>query len=266
MKFNEKLQKLRKEKGLSQENLAEALDVSRQAISKWESGQSYPETDKLIALSDMFGITLDNLVKDGEIRSVESDSGNSEKTIILHMRGNYEYKSKKSLFGLPLVHINVGWGAYKAKGIIAIGNISSGFISIGLASFGIVSIGLVGAGIIGIGTFCIGLLLAIGAISVGTFSIGAVAFGIFTLGAVSIGMFSYGAASFASHVAIGDYARGHIAIGRIVHGVKTIEVENIINNDNVFKEVSREQIKSLLDSEFPNMWQWVKNFITGFFR
>ena len=46
MKFNEKLIKLRKEKGLSQEGLADKLDVSRQSVSKWESGQTYPEIDK----------------------------------------------------------------------------------------------------------------------------------------------------------------------------------------------------------------------------
>ena len=64
MSFSEKLQRLRKEKGLSQEQLAELLKVSRQSVSKWESGKtSYPEIDKLIVLSDLFEITLDDLVK-----------------------------------------------------------------------------------------------------------------------------------------------------------------------------------------------------------
>ena len=266
MNFSEKLQKLRKEKGMSQENLAEALDVSRQAISKWESGQSYPETEKLLTLSQMFGVTLDSLMKEGNILQTVGSSGNIEKTFVLHMRGNFEYKSERTFLGLPLVHVNIGWGLKKAKGVIAVGNISSGIISIGIASLGVISIGVVGAGIIGIGLLSLGLLLAIGSISVGTFSIGAIAVGIFTLGAVSIGMFSYGAASLASHVAIGDWARGHIAIGRIVNGVKTIEVERVTNHDNVFAEVSREQVRTLLDSEFPQMWQWIKDFIAGFFR
>ena len=51
MNFSEKLQKLRKENKLSQEQLANLLDVSRQAVSKWESGATYPEMDKLLALS-----------------------------------------------------------------------------------------------------------------------------------------------------------------------------------------------------------------------
>lgn len=71
MSFSEKLQKLRKDKGLSQEQLAELLDVSRQAVSKWESGQTYPEIDKLIKLSDLFNVTLDELVRD---RNTENNS------------------------------------------------------------------------------------------------------------------------------------------------------------------------------------------------
>lgn len=64
MKFYEKIQKLRKEKGLSQEKLAEIIGVSRQSVAKWESGYNYPEVDKLIELSNMFGVSIDKLVKD----------------------------------------------------------------------------------------------------------------------------------------------------------------------------------------------------------
>ena len=64
MKFCEKLQKLRKEKGYSQEQLADLLDVSRQSVSKWESGTTYPEMDKLLSLCKIFDITLDDLTND----------------------------------------------------------------------------------------------------------------------------------------------------------------------------------------------------------
>jgi len=64
MKFNEKLQKLRKEAQLNQEELAEKLEVSRQSVSKWESGTTYPEMDKLIALTKIFNCTLDDLTND----------------------------------------------------------------------------------------------------------------------------------------------------------------------------------------------------------
>ena len=78
MKFSEKLQSLRKEKGLSQEKLAELLSVSRQAVSKWESGQTYPEIEKLIVLSDLFEITLDDLLRDRDTE-VESKDNNEIK-------------------------------------------------------------------------------------------------------------------------------------------------------------------------------------------
>jgi len=66
MALSEKLYTLRKKSGLSQEQLAEQLSVSRQAISKWESGQSVPESDKLLAISNYFDISLDYLMKEDE--------------------------------------------------------------------------------------------------------------------------------------------------------------------------------------------------------
>ena len=62
--LSEKLYKLRKNSGLSQEQLAEQLNVSRQAISKWEQGTAVPESEKLITISNYFGVTVDYLLKD----------------------------------------------------------------------------------------------------------------------------------------------------------------------------------------------------------
>lgn len=62
MEFSKKLYELRKQKGLSQDELASKLNVSRQTISKWELGESTPDMEKLTALSDFFNITLDELV------------------------------------------------------------------------------------------------------------------------------------------------------------------------------------------------------------
>ncbi|HEY8419481.1 MAG TPA: DUF5680 domain-containing protein [Clostridia bacterium] len=64
MIFCEKLQLIRKSKGLTQEELAEELDVSRQAVAKWESGQAYPDISNLIQISNLFNVTIDYLVKD----------------------------------------------------------------------------------------------------------------------------------------------------------------------------------------------------------
>ena len=64
MNFAEKLLKLRTQYGYSQEVLAEKLNVSRQAVSKWELGTTMPETDKVIAISDFFAVSTDYLLKD----------------------------------------------------------------------------------------------------------------------------------------------------------------------------------------------------------
>lgn len=62
MNLGENIKKLRKEKNLSQEQLAEMLNVSRQAVSKWESGKTYPDIDNLVLLRDIFNVTLDDLI------------------------------------------------------------------------------------------------------------------------------------------------------------------------------------------------------------
>lgn len=64
MNFPEKLQKLRKERGWSQEELATRITVSRQAVSKWELGTAVPDTDNIVQLSELFGVTTDYLIKD----------------------------------------------------------------------------------------------------------------------------------------------------------------------------------------------------------
>ena len=65
MHFAENLKQLRKDRGLSQEALAELLDVSRQAVSKWEQGEGYPEVEKLLYLAQTLNISLDALMSTG---------------------------------------------------------------------------------------------------------------------------------------------------------------------------------------------------------
>ena len=117
MKFSERLIELRKSKGWSQEELGDRLDVTRQTVSKWELGQTTPEMDKLIELSRIFNTSIDVLTGN------EEDRGRNVEFSGRPFR--YEYKSKKQLFGLPLVHINTGFGMHRARGIIAIGTIAS---------------------------------------------------------------------------------------------------------------------------------------------
>lgn len=78
MDFNEKLIELRKSKGLSQDELGNALGVSRQTISKWELAQSYPDFQRLVLLSDYFGLSLDALVKNIDVQDVRTKNLNDK--------------------------------------------------------------------------------------------------------------------------------------------------------------------------------------------
>lgn len=77
MEFNEKLQELRKSRGLTQEELAEALFVSRTAISKWESGRGYPSIDSLKEISKYFSVTIDELLTGEKLISIAEKENKS---------------------------------------------------------------------------------------------------------------------------------------------------------------------------------------------
>ena len=72
MEFHEKLQELRKQKKLTQEDLAASLFVSRTAVSKWESGRGYPNIDSLKAIANFYSVTIDELLSDDELCSVDT--------------------------------------------------------------------------------------------------------------------------------------------------------------------------------------------------
>lgn len=82
MEFNEKLQKLRKERGITQEELAAELYVSRTAISKWESGRGYPNIDSLKAISEFFSVSVDDLLSSNKLLVIaENENKESVKRI-----------------------------------------------------------------------------------------------------------------------------------------------------------------------------------------
>jgi len=259
MKFYEKMQTLRKEKGLSQEELAEMLQVSRQSVSKWESGQTFPETDKLVTLSEIFGVTVDSLLKDVE---PQADRENNVSAPYWSTRGRvYEFKSEAEMFGMPLVHIHIGFGAKKAKGVIAIGNLATGLISIGLLSTGLISFGLLSLGLISAGILSLGLLISTGTIALGGLAIGAVSIGIVSIGAVSIGMYSLGAAAIATRVAVGDHAYAPIAVGRVVSGV-TEFIDT--SADRNFSTINAAEVRAAITTQYPDTWNWVVGLMTWF--
>ena len=77
MEFNEKLKELRSSRGLTQEELAEALFVSRTAISKWESGRGYPSIDSLKEISTFFSVTIDELLSGEKLLSIAKKENKS---------------------------------------------------------------------------------------------------------------------------------------------------------------------------------------------
>lgn len=88
MKFSEKVRDLRTRNGLSQEELSEKLDVSRQTVSKWEAGCSFPEIEKLIALSDLFKVSIDYLLKDKQVNINVSED--LDRMVIQFLNSSYE--------------------------------------------------------------------------------------------------------------------------------------------------------------------------------
>ena len=216
--FQERLNRLRKERGLSQEDLAGIIGVSRQAVQKWESGTSSPDTDNLIALADYFGVSLDYLLRGTQAQP--APAGQEEppawaRSLLREGLGwHYEYKSRRTFHGLPLVHINVGvrgWG-HRARGVIAIGNAAVGVVAVGAASLGLVSVGAAGVGLLSLGGIALGLL-ALGGLAAGGIALGGVALGWLALGGAAIGTYAAGGAAVARNVALGNAAMGNVAIG-----------------------------------------------------
>lgn len=220
MAFAEILTQLRREKGLSQEQLADCMDVSRQAVGKWEAGQSMPDLPRLIALADLFGVTLDALVRpDAAPAATERADGapSMPGAVRAEARGKtfwmpagstvavipgYEYKSKRTLFGLPLVHINLGYGPRGAKGVFAVGNYAVGVVAVGGFGVGLVGIGGLSAG-----------LLCLGGIAVGGLALGGLAVGVVAAGACAVGVYALGAAVVASKAAVGVSALAPVSAG-----------------------------------------------------
>ena len=111
MTFGENLQSLRQRSGLSQDALAERLDVSRQAVSRWERDETMPETDKVVALADIFGVTTDYLLRPQAERQTSPEnepprSGPAPAERDTISRLGYLAKTKGYLLGWVLI----AWG------------------------------------------------------------------------------------------------------------------------------------------------------------
>ena len=259
MTLGDKLAKLRKESNYTQEQLADILGVSRQAISKWESNITYPETEKLIRISELFNCSLDYLFKDAN-ETVSSPQPDTEKPL-LRNRFN-EKKSEKTVWGMPLWHVGrnargfIAIG-FNAHGVIAIGLKAKGIVSLGLLPIGVLSFGLLPLGLISLGLLAIGILSA-GCFSVGVLAAGAISFGIISLGAIAIGDFSVGALSIGKYFALGDNARAMIAIG------DSKAVGSVFQKIGELSTQDITAINKALDSVVPTYLSWAKEIIKLF--
>lgn len=286
MEISNRIRELRQQYGYSQEHVAEQLNVSRQAVSKWESGRVYPDIENIIALSELFSVTTDSLLKGSYAdtpskSSIDSPDDCSQpqseqsKTVVIRLNGRFtkEYKSKATLFGVPLIHINLAIGIGNdisknkkgvAKGIIAIGNVAIGVISLGLVSAGIISLGILSLGLLAFGTVALGGL-GFGAIAMGFMAFGAVAIGYSATGAVAIGVYSSGALAIASNVAVGAYAYGNVAIGETVDGVKELVDYNAVSSfpSGLLK---RGEVQDFIREEYPGIPKYILNLLTAWFK
>lgn len=103
--FSKKLIQLRKEKGFSQEKLADALNVSKQSVYKWERGVNKPDTENLKNISELFNLTVDQLLNNKELNKIRSES--SEQNMLTNNQVN---NLKKYINMLPLIGIIISVG------------------------------------------------------------------------------------------------------------------------------------------------------------
>lgn len=260
MTLGDKLSKLRKENNYTQEQLADILGVSRQAISKWESDIAYPETDKLIRISELYDCSLDYLLK--EVMETD-DKRQNDHTISVFRKVFRERKSKKMLWGMPLWHVGrnargiVAVGL-NACGVIAIGIKAMGVLSVGMLTIGILSYGLLALGLVSFGMLAIGLLSA-GCFSAGVFATGAISLGIISSGAIAVGNFSVGAMAIGKYFAMGDHARAMIALG------DTKAIGSVYEKLGELTAQEIAEIKKLLDEIVPSYFSWARDFVKTFF-
>lgn len=263
MEFRERLYQLRKGRGISQEELANAVGVSRQAVQKWEAGASTPDLNNLSALAGYFSVTLDYLVRGVEPEAPQAAP--AERTVIhnYYTPYHYEYRSKCTLLGLPLVHIHLGYGLRRARGIIAIGNVATGLVAIGGFSAGLLSIGGLGIGLLtlaglaagglAVGGMAFGLLAALGggAQAERAAALGGCAVSRFVaVGGAAVGQYAGGAAAFGSLLAIGQDAESARGLAFTLDQLQALEL-------------SPPELLSWLQAQAPEAPRWVLRLLLG---
>ena len=143
MEFNERLQQLRKNKGLTQEELAAALYVSRTAISKWESGRGYPSIDSLKAIASFFGVTVDALLSGDQVLNIAEADNKKDRTQLADLVFGLLDLSALAFLFLPLFGQRSGDTIYE----VSLLGLTQVPLYLQLAYYAIV-VGLTGSGIL----------------------------------------------------------------------------------------------------------------------
>ena len=147
MELHEKIQVLRKKKGLTQEKLAQALYVSRTAVSKWESGRGYPNMDSLKGLSAFFGVSIDELLSGGELLTIAEEDNKKTKNRFRDLLFGLLDLSWAMLLFLPFFGQETG-GGIRAVSLMDLGGISAWLglvywaVVIGMVLWGILMLAL----------------------------------------------------------------------------------------------------------------------------
>lgn len=251
MRFAENLMALRRSRGWSQEELGDTLGVSRQTVSKWETGQTTPELEKLIELAEVFGLSIDQLVGREAAGERPGPPAAGECSACPRRGVRYEYISPRRLWGVPLVHVRLGGGSRPVSGIVAVGNVA----------VGVVALGGIGVGLFSLAGLSVGLL-ALGGLSLGAASIGGVAIGLCAGGGVAAGhwlalggvavsnQLAAGGVVLSRQLAIGDVALGAIAVGAEADGLLTFAP----GSDPAV-------VWQAVKAQFPRMWEIARYFL-----
>lgn len=256
MTFSEKLTGLRRKSGISQEQLADRLGVTRQSVSKWEGGTAMPELVKLISLSELFDVSVDYLVKDRLDSPEEAERGGDDLSarqadrlekkvdeLTRYVKGKvYRYDSKTRIFGLPLVSIRFG---FVRNATFSKDNVARGIIAIGNAAVGVVAIGIVGVGLFTFGVVGMGLL-SLGIVAAGLGAFGVAALGYLALGVSAVGVYTGGVAAIAAKIAVAVSAVAPTAVGEFASGSHVL-----LWGDGL----SAPEVRSFLLEHHPDLWE-----------
>ena len=263
MTFSEKLTGLRRKSGMSQEQLADRLGVTRQSVSKWEGGTAMPELVKLISLSELFGVSVDYLVKDwmeepdnpcggsGEISSKQADRLEKKvDELTNYVKGRvYRYDSKTRIFGLPLVSIRFG---FVRNGKLSMDNTAKGIIAIGNCAIGVVAIGIVGVGLFTFGVLAMGML-SLGIVAGGLAAFGVAALGYLALGVSAVGVYAGGVAAIAAKIAVAVSAVAPTAVGEFASGSHVL-----LGGDGL----TAPEVQTFLLEHHPDLWRPLLRLLT----